>query len=127
MDIPAQQEPPLGLITLGFFAVGVCLVIWSVIIERLFSGTPILPYQPRRRVPWKLLDLLAVLCFIFFLSFAVFNVAQYFFGLEINESPDKPVIGKKSIDHPIVQLIAARNWVAIILGGFVGIVIAPII
>ena len=53
MHIFAQQGPTLGFVTLVFFAFGACLVAWAAIIERLVSGKPVLPYQPRRRVPWR--------------------------------------------------------------------------
>ena len=63
MNIFAQQDPALGFVTLVFLAVGVCLVAWAAIIERLVSGEAVLPYQPRRRVPWQFWDLLAVMVF----------------------------------------------------------------
>lgn len=126
MNIFAQQDLSPGFATIVFFAFGTCIIAWAVLVERCFKGTPILPYQPRRQVPWRVWDLLAVLFFYFVLSVVVIHIALYFYGLEINESPERISI-KKITDHPILQLLAARNWTAIILCSVAGIVVAPII
>jgi len=127
MNIFAQQDPPLGFVTLAFFAIGACLAAWAVIVERWLSGRPILSYQPRRRVPWQLWDLLAVVVFYIAAFIAVVHFAQYFWPLETNTLSRDTSVGQISTTHPIVQLLAVRDWTAFILCIVVGIAVAPII
>jgi membrane protease YdiL (CAAX protease family) len=125
MNLFAQQNPPLGLYIFIFFGVAIVaafLMSWAAIIERLFSRKPILPYQPRRRVPWRIWDLLAILFFYVFISAVVLQLCQYLSGVDILETSKQ----KSVIDHPLVQLMAERNWAAIILCCLTGIIVAPI-
>jgi membrane protease YdiL (CAAX protease family) len=125
MYIFAQQEPPLGFVTLIFFAIGVCLIAWAGIIDRWRSGTPILPYQPRRRVPWQFWDILAVWFFyVAGVGIAIY-IAQYFFPLETIENSGKVAVERTSAAHPIVQLLAVKNWAALILCSTAAVVVAP--
>jgi hypothetical protein len=126
MNLFAQQNPPLGLYIFIFFVVAIVaafLVSWAAIIERQIYSKPILPYQPRRRVPWRGWDLLAILFFYVFIYAIVLQLCQYLSGVDIFE-PSKQ---KSVIDHPLVQLMAERNWAAIIMCCLTGIVVAPII
>ena len=126
MNIFAQQDPPLGFVTLVFFAIGACLVAWAAIAERLVSGKPVLPYQPRRRVPWRFWDLLAVAFFYIAGVVVLIHLAQYFWPLETNESSGNTLSGQTSTAHPIIQLLAVNNWMAFLLCGTAAVVVAPI-
>jgi membrane protease YdiL (CAAX protease family) len=37
-----------------------CLIVWVLVLRRLRRGVPVVPYQPRRPVPWRGLDVLIV-------------------------------------------------------------------
>ncbi len=126
MHIFAQQDPALGFVTLVFLAIGACLVAWAAIIERLVSGTPVLPYQPRRRVPWRFWDLLAVMIFYIAGVVVLIHLAQYFWPLETNESSGNTALGQTSTAHPIIQLLAVKNWAAFLLCGTAAVVVAPV-
>ncbi|MDG2385597.1 MAG: CPBP family glutamic-type intramembrane protease [Pirellulaceae bacterium] len=47
----------------GFAVVGIplSLFLWVLCFARMQKGQPIIPWSPRRRVPWNLLDLIAIL------------------------------------------------------------------
>jgi len=113
----------LGIV---FLAVGVCLVAWAAIIERLVSGAQVLPYQPRRRVPWQFWDLLAVMIFYVAGVVVLIHLAQYFWHLEINDTSSNTALGQTSTAHPIIQLLAVKNWAAFLLCGTAAVVVAPI-
>jgi membrane protease YdiL (CAAX protease family) len=127
MHIFAQQNTPAGLATLFFLAFAACLVAWAAIIERIAAGKPILPYQPRRRVPWRFMDLLAIFGFFLAASVLVYSTALPTSPTKIPGLDENAAIGKTSVDHPIVQLLAAGNWTAIALCVLSGVVLAPII
>jgi membrane protease YdiL (CAAX protease family) len=111
---------------IGFFAIGVCLVAWAAIIERMVLGAPVLPYQPRRRVPWQFWDLLAVVFFYIFAVVAAIYLARYFFPLAINESSNAASLGRNSTAHPIIQLLAVKNWATLFLCGTALVIVAPV-
>jgi hypothetical protein len=125
MNIFAQQDPPLGFVTLIFFAIGGSLVVWAVLTERWLSGTPVLPYQPRRRVPWQFLDILAVWFFYVAGVVIAIHIARYYFPLETSETSSKLAGGRTSAAHPIVQLLAVKNWAALVLCGTAAVLVAP--
>jgi membrane protease YdiL (CAAX protease family) len=126
MNIFAQQDPPLGFVTLVFFAIGASLVAWAAIVERLVSGKPVLPYQPRRRVPWQVWDLLAVTIFYVAGVVVLIHLAQYFWPPETTESYGNAALGQTSTAHPIIQLLRVNNWAAFLLCGTAAVVVAPI-
>lgn len=57
MPPPATPDLPqvilATLVILGIFA---CIAVWGMIAVRWHQGLPVLPYQPRRRVPWRAVD-----------------------------------------------------------------------
>jgi membrane protease YdiL (CAAX protease family) len=126
MNLFAQQNPPLGLYIFIFFVVAAFLVSWRAIIERLLSRKPILPYQPRRRVPWRVWDLLAIVFFYFVVLLIIIQPAQYLFGLENEESLQNTSLNDDAF-NPVVQLLVAKNWAAVMLGGLLVVLVAPII
>jgi membrane protease YdiL (CAAX protease family) len=111
---------------IGFFAIGVCVVVWAAIIERMVSGSPVLPYQPRRRVPWQFWDLLAVVFFYIFAVVAAIYLARYFFPSAINEISDAALPGRNSTAHPIIQLLAVKNWATLFLCSTALVIVAPV-
>jgi len=50
-----------------------CIVLWGQMLYRISRGLPVLPYVPRRPVPWKLIDLLGILL-IFLVLFGWLSV-----------------------------------------------------
>ena len=55
------------------------LTVWIVILVRRSVGYPIVPFEPRREVPWRLVDVLLVLVgFLFFAILAPLVVAGVF-------------------------------------------------
>lgn len=126
MNIFAQLELPLDLIVFICFAVGACLVVWAVIFKRWLSRTPILQYEPRRRVPWQIWDLLAVVFFYIAVFALLIQLAQYFYFPESNELSRKLSDGQITTAHPLVQLLAVKNWTAFFLCGMAAVVVAPI-
>jgi membrane protease YdiL (CAAX protease family) len=127
MNLFAQQDPPLVFITIVFFAIGAFLVTWAAIIEKWFSGRTIIPYQPRRRVPWNFWDLLAIFCFYFVGLVVLLGLVQYILSPDAVASSDKATIEPTSTDHPLIQLLLTRDWKIIVACIVFGVVVTPII
>jgi hypothetical protein len=126
MNIFAQQDPPWGFVTLVFLAFGACLVSWAAIIERLVSRAPVLPYQPRRRVPWQFWDLLAVAVFYIAGVTVLLQIVQFISPMDLKTASGVLSAGQTSTAHPIIQLLAVKNWAAFLLCGTAAVVVAPI-
>ena len=116
----------MGSATLFFLAFAACLVAWAAIIERVAAGHPILPYQPRRRVPWEFWDLLAVALFYIAVAVAVFHSGRYIFGLVPSAPLHDAAPGETSTVNPIIQVLTSGNWVAMVLCAATAIVVAPV-
>jgi membrane protease YdiL (CAAX protease family) len=126
MNILAQQAPILEFAVFAFLIVGAFLATWAVIVERLMTGATVLPYRPRRRVPWQIWDLLAVIFCFFYLYIIAIKLIQFFFSIEIGASSEDAA-GKVSAAHPSMQLLASGNWMAIILCILIIVIMAPVI
>jgi membrane protease YdiL (CAAX protease family) len=124
MDMFAQQQPDSRIVTLLFLGVGACLVVWAVILEAWFTGRPVLAYQPRRRVPWRFWDILAVVFFYVGTSILVFSLLEQLFPLQ-SKPPDAKE--PETFAHPIVQLLAVKDWAAIVLCSVIAVVVAPVV
>jgi membrane protease YdiL (CAAX protease family) len=83
-----QLPVSLPLMTVLFLLFCGSLVVWVQIVRRLFQGRSLVPYEPRRPVPWTGVDLAAVLC-IFVL--AIVTVGQvlmnYYHGGQVPKTP----------------------------------------
>jgi membrane protease YdiL (CAAX protease family) len=65
----------LGLVILAIIAAG-CMG-WSMALTRLFSGQRLLPHEPRRNVPWGLVDLIAVFALLLLTTLLAQGVMLY--------------------------------------------------
>jgi len=126
MDNFAQQDPTLIIAIVVYSAIGICLITWGIILEKLISGRPVIPYQPRRRVPWQLWDLLAILLFFLAGSIIIGHLAENIFPDSGPNTPDRMQANQNTTAHPIVQVLAIKDWKILMLCAVVGIIIAPI-
>jgi len=104
-----------------------CVVVWMAMVSRVWRGLPILAYQPRRRVPWRFVDLVAVLLFSVLVGYAVAKVGRPYFGPP--ETPDVAVDATAEPDtvHPIGRLLLDDPSVATLaLCLLTAVVVAPI-
>ncbi|MBN1395212.1 MAG: CPBP family intramembrane metalloprotease [Pirellulales bacterium] len=109
------------LALLAFFAV------WTAIWSRRRQHRTILPYQPRRPVPWGALDLAFVVLLYLAAILCVSFLAVHFLGPEAVETPAAYEPGAESTQHAIVQLMSEGNVWVLLLCGFSAIVVAPLV
>jgi membrane protease YdiL (CAAX protease family) len=126
MNLFAEQSPSLGFIATAFLAFGASLVIWTALIERWTTGKSILPYQPRLQVPWQFRDLIVIVLFHYGVMILFFAIGHNFLSTE-NQAPVANIAkGTVIREHPLVQLLAAGDSLALVVGAIVAILLAPI-
>ncbi len=123
----AQEQPGGVFAAVVSVVFSACLLVWMVIFQRWLSGKPVLPYQPRRPVPWRIWDLLAIAFFYFAGLIGLIHLADICMP-DLSLGPPLPFeTAQTSTAHPLVQLLAMKNWTAIILCSVAGILVAPIV
>lgn len=109
-------------------AVAASLLIWTMVAYRAIQGIPTLPYQPRRRVPWRWSDWLMVFLAYFALAECVALLDDFLFGLKTASPATSGNADELKTAHPLVVLLYAdRSVWTLLLSVLVGIVVAPII
>ena len=76
-------------VLLNLFAVALLfagLAVWFWTITRFQQHLPVLPYEPRRPVPWEAIDLLLILCAFVLLQWQCIFLALKFAGVQPTEN-----------------------------------------
>ncbi|MHC4398836.1 MAG: lysostaphin resistance A-like protein [Planctomycetota bacterium] len=145
MDDPSKLVSSPAQEIFGLFLLLASLVVWTVVAVRFLKKRPVLPYKPRRPVPWGGLDLLAVLAVWVGLPLLIMWLA----GAAVDEAatrpadveedtvverldPDSTPAGKsddketESVEHPVIVLLRADGSLgAWLLCGVAVVVVAP--
>jgi membrane protease YdiL (CAAX protease family) len=108
-------------------AIWACLAVWAVVVTRWRRGLPILPYQPRRPVPWRGIDLLFVLAFYLVSVILLGSLARPILGPEIVRGPAIYDLEKATAAHTIANLLAEANVWVLLLCVLSAVVVAPIV
>jgi membrane protease YdiL (CAAX protease family) len=127
MNFLSHLSQPPGLILVAFINLLAGMILWGVLVERWFTGNPLIVRQPRRLVPWEIWDLLAIVLFHYTGLVAFFVLLQnVIFPDSIN--PDTvTAAGKISKEHLLGQLLASNSWTALVVGVGIGVIVVPII
>ena len=127
MILLAQATPPLWESSVVAAALWGCFLVWGLVLIRLRSGRPVLPYQPRREVAGRAGDLLAVLL-VGMVGLAVAQVlVGWLLGPELTTPPPIYDAEQSSTAHLISRLIAEGDLGYFLLCGLAGAVVAPIV
>lgn len=127
MPLFAEQSPNVFLVSAVALAVWAFIVVWAVVFARWRQCRPVIPYQPRRPVPWRMFDVLLLLI--------VFSVAPAFFvnvsrnWLDVSPPAQSQVDEEPELDgnHPLARVLmeSSSGW-AVLMCVVLAVVVTPI-
>ena len=79
------------------------ITIWLAILRCVLQRRPLVPFEPRRPVPWGGLDLLAVLLGYVCLGASLALAANQFLGWKFDEFPDQQQTEKPRDEAPLLE------------------------
>ena len=123
--MPNQPSGNL-ILSAAILAISACAVAWSWIAAQRWHGRPVLPYEPRRPVPWHAIDLAAIVLFYVAMQSSVASLATTLLGPAALHPPAVHDASGTQTEHVVAQLIAQGNpWVLLLCFVSAGLV-API-
>lgn len=120
-----QPLPPI-LIVLAAILVWLCLTVWILAALQWLRGRAVLPYQPRRLVPWRGIDLAALTAFYLTISLAFSLLAPFVLDPQAAREPTTYKVDQTSSQHVIAKLFAEGDPWLLWLCGLSAVVVAPI-
>jgi membrane protease YdiL (CAAX protease family) len=110
----------------AMLAVSACVVAWLWAAVQWWQRRPILPYEPRRPVPWHAIDLAIIVVFYLAMQSGVIALADACLGPAASRTPATYDATGSQAEHIVAQLIAEGNpWVFLLCIVSAGLV-API-
>ena len=100
--------------------------VWTIVAVRLALGQPVLPYQPRRPVPWRAIDIAVVVIAYVMIQTAVLSLAHVFLDPDVLQPPTMYNLDEISTVHILTRLISENNVWILGLCALAAVVIAPI-
>jgi len=124
-DSPDLREVVAGtLVVLAIFA---CVVVWKSIAMRWLRGQPVLPYQPRRRVPWRTIDVVLLVSMHVLVPALVMLAACKWFDIPREALSQTAEAAPLNADHPLSRaLLEGHDTWTILLCLVSAVVVAPI-
>jgi membrane protease YdiL (CAAX protease family) len=116
--------------TLVRLAIIACAAVWTMMIVRWRRGQPVLPYEPRRPVPWKGLDVAFVA--VLFICGSVLPVlalqtSRAWFGVPAVAAPQADEQASPHTEHPLATVLRESHSIwAIAVCVVSAIIVAPL-
>jgi membrane protease YdiL (CAAX protease family) len=124
-DSPDLSEAIFG--TLAILAIFACVVVWKAIAMRWIGRQPVLPYQPRRPVPWRAIDVVLLVSMYILAPAVVMRVACLWFDLPREALSQTADAAPLNADHPLSRaLLEGHGAWTILLCLVSAVVVAPI-
>ena len=118
---------------LRLLAIVACGVVWVKIALRWLRRLPVLPYQPRRPVPWRAFDVVLIASMYVFLQVVVLNAAYKWFAVPREAVAEAAKAAPVNIDdpmsraHPLTRALSeGRDTWTILLCTLLAVIVAPI-
>jgi hypothetical protein len=109
----------LNLALLGLLLAAICWA-WSAAMRRLWNRQPLLDWEPRRAVPWGLVDLLLLAALFVFIQIVGAGVARRLDNIPDNLPADqvltRPAVHLVSAAGHGVWLVIAGIWLVMLRG-----------
>ncbi len=119
--------PEIILPSVAALAVVACVAVWWGVIARRRQGRPAIPYQPRRPVPWGIIDVSLLMISSLVAPTLIFHALCHWLG---GPPPVQPQVAERSgldVIHPLARvLLESPNLWAILMCALLAVVITPI-
>jgi len=127
MNQPPPQITPVWLLTAMAVAVWASLTAWTAVALRWRRGLAVLPYQPRRQVPWRGLDLAVVLIvYVAALGAVGLLIETVFADSGLTRVPSIQNVEQSNSAHTVARLLAEGSPAVLLICGLATVVVAPI-
>ena len=128
MHLFAEQPVSNSIVLAMNLAIAACVAVWVWVASLRSQHRPILPYQPRRPVPWGIIDVVAMTIAYVFTPAILLHALYQWHGVSIGaalEATDKAL--PLDASHPVARVLSehAGTWPLLMCVALV-IVIAPI-
>jgi membrane protease YdiL (CAAX protease family) len=124
MNPPALSLQACLLLAVAAAALAGTFLVWSRLIGRWRRGWPLVPYQPRRRVPWRGWDVLLVVVFYGLAVWLATQIATMVVGAEASAPLLRPP-GAGPV-HPVMRLLSHGDLWVQLLAALTAVVVAPL-
>jgi membrane protease YdiL (CAAX protease family) len=126
MPLFAELSPDSFLLPAACLAIAACITVWVAIAARWWVRRPLLPYQPRRQVPWQAVDLALVAAFNVVVLVVVAHLAVQVLGQEATKVPTMYDANQAGNEHMVARLLAEGNPWILVLCAFSVAIVAPV-
>jgi membrane protease YdiL (CAAX protease family) len=126
MSPPAELSTPIWLAIAECAIVFACPAVWMLVISRWWMGLPVIPYQPRRQVPWDGIHVLSTVVAQQIVLIVV--AAEVIRRLPIIAVAKPDAAADASAEHPFVKMLLACHhnpWVFLV-ALLAAVVVAPV-
>jgi membrane protease YdiL (CAAX protease family) len=129
MNPPHSSNLPETLVVVFFLlAIVACVVVWKVIVMGWLQRQPVLPYRPRRPVPWRTFDVILLVSMYILMPAVVVRALYWCFNIPRGALLETAKNAPLNTEHPLSRvLLEGHNIGTILLCVASGVVIAPIV
>ncbi len=124
-DSPNSAQAIVGILVL-LTTVG-CVLVWTTVIVRWSRRQPVLPYQPRRPVPWRTFDVVLLVLMYILVPALVMRTASWWFGFPRDALSHAAKDAPLDAEHPLSRVLLEGHDVwTLLLCVASAVIIAPI-
>jgi membrane protease YdiL (CAAX protease family) len=107
---------------LATLAVVACAAVWTAALARWRRGQPVLPYQPRRPVPWGAFDVVVVVVAFVVSPPLLMQASRSYLGIKVPAAATRP-----DAEHPLGRVLLERpGFWAVLMCVEAAVVVAPV-
>ncbi|OHB68698.1 MAG: hypothetical protein A2V70_10335 [Planctomycetes bacterium RBG_13_63_9] len=126
MDDSLPKSVLLWQLAVPVVATLACLAVWALVVKRRRQGLPVVAYQPRRPVPWRGLDLLAILAIYLLTQAGSLLLVLTWVDPELTRPPAMYDVEEATTVHVAAKLVAQCDIWVLMLCGLAIVVVTPI-
>lgn len=127
MDQPPPQIIPLWLLLALAAGLWFCLAAWITVVQRLWRRQPVVPYEPRRHVPWQGVDLLLVLLVYVATAAGMVGMAHAILADSgLTKPPVMQDANSSNTAHTVIRLLDEGTPIVLFVCAMAVVVVAPL-